>query len=143
MERLPADELFVEYYLDARDLVVFTAWQGRLSTHRLRNAAPEVRSLAASVRFHMDTATWREGALSRSSENALSHRLGPTVCGWLRSVDRLKLLHDAPGPSPGRGLCDERPAPKPKGARPADRGGALSVPGLCSSCASFAPAALG
>jgi CHAT domain-containing protein len=75
MERLPADELFVEYYLDARDLVVFTAWQGRLSTHRVRNAAPEVRSLAASVRFHMDTATWREGALSRSSENALSHRL--------------------------------------------------------------------
>lgn len=75
MERLPDDELFVEYFLDARDLVVFTAWQGRLSTHRVRNAAPEVRSLAASVRFHMDTATWREGASSRTSENALRHRL--------------------------------------------------------------------
>ena len=75
MERLPEDELFVEYFLDARDLVVFTAWRGRLSTHRVRNAAPEVRSLAASVRFHMDTATWREGSSSRSSEGALRHRL--------------------------------------------------------------------
>jgi CHAT domain-containing protein/tetratricopeptide (TPR) repeat protein len=75
MERLPEDELFVEYFLDARDLVVFTAWRGRLSTHRVRNAAPEIRSLAASVRFHMDTATWRQGASSRTSEEALRHRL--------------------------------------------------------------------
>jgi tetratricopeptide (TPR) repeat protein len=75
LERLPEDELFVEYFLDARDLIIFTAWRGRLSAHRIPNAAREIRSLAASVRFHMDTATWRQGASSCTSEGALRHRL--------------------------------------------------------------------
>jgi hypothetical protein len=72
---LPRDELFVEYFLDARDLVVFIVWRGKLRVERIRNAAPEIRSLAASVRFHMDTATWREGSSSRGSAHALGHRL--------------------------------------------------------------------
>jgi len=75
LDRLPEDELFVEYFLDARDLVIFIAWRGKLRVERIRNVAPEVRSLAASVRFHMDTATWRDGPSSRSSAGALRHRL--------------------------------------------------------------------
>ena len=75
LSRLPMDELFVEYFLDARDVVIFVAWQGQLRVERIRNAAPEVRSLAESVRFHMDTATWRDGASSHSSAGALRHRL--------------------------------------------------------------------
>jgi CHAT domain-containing protein len=75
LNRLPPDALFVEYFLDARDLVVFTGWRGRLRVERIRNATPEIRSLAASVRFHMDTATWREGSSSRGSTHALRHRL--------------------------------------------------------------------
>jgi hypothetical protein len=77
LERLPEDALFVEYFLDARDLAIFIARRGRLRVERFRGAAPEIRSLAASVRFHMDTATWREGSSSssRSSVEALRHRL--------------------------------------------------------------------
>jgi tetratricopeptide (TPR) repeat protein len=75
LDRLPRGEVFVEYFLDARDLVVFIVWRGKLRVERIRNAAPEIRSLAASVRFHMDTATWREGSSSRGSAHALSHRL--------------------------------------------------------------------
>jgi len=75
LERLPQDELYVEYFLDARDLVMFIAWRGKLRVERIPNAAPEIRSLAASVRFHMDTATWREGPSSRSSASALQYRL--------------------------------------------------------------------
>jgi len=75
LERLPRNELFVEYFLDARDLVVFIGWRGKLRVERIRDAAPEIRSLAASVRFHMDTATWRDGESSRSSASALRHRL--------------------------------------------------------------------
>lgn len=75
LERLPTDELFVEYFLDARDLVVFIASRGKLRVERVRDAAPEIRSLAASVRFHMDTATWRDRNSSRSSAVALRRRL--------------------------------------------------------------------
>jgi len=75
LERMPENDLFVEYFLDARDLVVFIAWRGKLRVERVRNVAPEIRSLTASVRFHMDTATWREGPSSRSSATALRHRL--------------------------------------------------------------------
>jgi len=75
LDRLPPDELFVEYFLDARDLVAFIAWRGKLRVERIRNVAPEIRSLAASVRFHMDTATWREGSSSQGSAIALQHRL--------------------------------------------------------------------
>ena len=75
LERMPQNDLFVEYFLDARDLVVFIAWRGKLRVERVRNMAPEIRSLTASVRFHMDTATWREGPSSRSSASALRHRL--------------------------------------------------------------------
>ncbi len=75
LNRLPHDEVFVEYFLDARDLVVFVAWRGKLRVERIRNIAPEVRSLSASVRFHMDTATWRESDSSRGSASALQHRL--------------------------------------------------------------------
>lgn len=75
LDRLPHDDLFVEFFLDARDLVVFIAWRGRLRVERIRNTAPEIRSLAASVRFHMDTATWREGSSSQGSADALKHRL--------------------------------------------------------------------
>jgi hypothetical protein len=76
LARLPEDELFVEYFLDARDLVVFIAWRGKLRVERIRDSAHEIRSLAASVRFHMDTATWREETSSRNSAIALRHRLG-------------------------------------------------------------------
>ncbi len=71
----PATRSFVEYFLDTRDLVVFVAWRGKLRVERIRNVAPEIRSLAASVRFHMDTATWREGSSSQGSSQALRHRL--------------------------------------------------------------------
>lgn len=76
LRRLPEDELFVEYFLDRRDLVVFVARRGRLRVERVRGAAPEVRALASSVRFHMDTATWREGSAARGSSGALRSRLG-------------------------------------------------------------------
>jgi len=75
LDLLPRDEVFIEYFLDARDLVVFVIWRGKLRVERIRDVAPEIRSLAASVRFHMDTATWREDSSSRGSSHALRHRL--------------------------------------------------------------------
>lgn len=75
LERLPRDELFVEYFLDSRDLVAFVARRGRLRVDRIPDAAPEIRSLSESVRFHMDTATWRDESSALGSARALQHRL--------------------------------------------------------------------
>ncbi|HSN57457.1 MAG TPA: CHAT domain-containing protein [Candidatus Sulfomarinibacteraceae bacterium] len=86
LARLPADQIFVEYFLDDRDLVIFLADGGRLRVERVRGAAPEIRSLAASVRFHMDTATWRQQASNGTAAGALEHRLRRLGEILLRSV---------------------------------------------------------
>ncbi len=75
LERLPDGHLYVEYFLDDRDLLTFVAQGGRLRAFKTREAA-EVRRLVASVRFHMDTHTWRTGGASGTSSEALRERLG-------------------------------------------------------------------
>ena len=74
LERLPEDHLFVEYFVGTRHLLTFVAARGALTVHRAPVAA-EIRELVASVRFHMDTHTWRSGPSSEASAVALRARL--------------------------------------------------------------------
>ena len=74
LERLPEGHVFVEYFLDRRDLLTFVASRGALQVSR-SPVADEVRELVASVRFHMDTNTWRPAASAGASVAALRDRL--------------------------------------------------------------------
>lgn len=75
LEILPPGDVFVEYFLDRRDLLIFVAAEGRLNVHRQRNAVVELRQLVGSVRFHTDVCTWFKGAHKARSTAALSLRL--------------------------------------------------------------------
>ena len=76
LERLPEGDVFVEYFLDRRELLSFVASRGQLRVVRTA-VANEVRELVASVRFHMDTNTWRtaDSSQSQASASALRDRL--------------------------------------------------------------------
>ena len=74
LERLPDNHVFVEYFLDQRDLLTFVASRGTLRVSRTPVAA-EIRELVASVRFHMDTNTWRTSTTAGASTAALRARL--------------------------------------------------------------------
>lgn len=74
LARLPEGHAFIEFFLDGEDLITFVADRGKLAVSRDR-VAGEIRALAASVRFHMDTHTWRDGAAAEASASALRERL--------------------------------------------------------------------
>jgi CHAT domain-containing protein len=74
LERLPEGHVFVEYFLDRRDLLTFVATRGALQVSR-SPVADEVRELVASVRFHMDTNTWRTAGSAGASVAAMRDRL--------------------------------------------------------------------
>jgi hypothetical protein len=121
LERLPRGHVFVEYFLDGEDLITFVAERGRLTVCRERVAA-EIRALTNSVRFHMDTHTWRRDGSAEASAAALRERmrrLGELVLGPLPDDRRAlwiaphaELFHlpwaalEAPG---GEALLDSGP----------------------------------
>ncbi len=97
MDRLPDGHVYVEYFLDTRDLLTFVATRNRLTVHRTPVAA-EIRRLVASVRFHMDTNTWRTGGSSAASAEVLHERigkLGEKLLGYL-PTDGWRALWVAP-----------------------------------------------
>ncbi len=97
MDRLPDGHVYVEYFLDSRDLLTFVARRNRLRVHRTPVAA-EIRQLVASVRFHMDTNTWRSGGSSAASAEVLRERigmLGERLLGYL-PTDSWRALWVAP-----------------------------------------------
>jgi len=89
---LPPDDVFVEYFLDHRDLLTFVLADGRLRVRRSREAAMELRELVDSIRFHADVCTWLDGERKKRSTAALSLRL-----------ERLAALLDLPIPRASRG----------------------------------------
>lgn len=123
LQLLPPDDVFVEYFLDRRDLLTFVAAGGRLRVHRQRDAAMELRELVDSVRFHADVCTWFSGSHKARSTAALSLRLArvaeildvpaPEGSGghlWIAPHDVLFHIPwpALPGPG-GRPLIDEIP----------------------------------
>lgn|GEM_PF-2156188 len=72
---LPPKDVFVEYFVDRRDLITFVARDGRLTVSVARGAADELQELVASVRFHMDVSAWRRHAETRPATGPLKARL--------------------------------------------------------------------
>ena len=96
---LPPNHLYLEYLLGDEDLVVFALERGRLQVHRQRGAAPEVRRLAASVRFHLDADPWADEtsrSARRSSLEARLRRLGWLLLAPARASTGWKVLWVAP-----------------------------------------------
>ncbi len=75
LESLPAGHCFVEYFVEQRDLIVFVAERGRIDVHRQRGIAPEIRRLAESAKFHLDSHTWVEARYEAQTRKALEHTL--------------------------------------------------------------------
>jgi hypothetical protein len=72
---LPEREVFVEYLLDAEDLVLFLVNRGVLAVRIVPGVARELADLLASVQFHLEAATWLGDKWGRSQGAALDARL--------------------------------------------------------------------
>lgn len=97
LQRLPADNAFVEYFLDRDDLLVFVAAHGRLHARRQSGVAGEIRRLATSIRFHLDAHTWLatgKGRPARGLDRRLA-QLAELLLGGL-PIDDAQVLWIAP-----------------------------------------------
>lgn len=75
LRRLPAGDVFVEYFVSRRDLVAFVIRNGRLRVSVRGGAASELHELVASIRFHMDVSAWRRSRGGRATLRPLEARL--------------------------------------------------------------------
>jgi hypothetical protein len=72
---LPEGEVFVEYHLGRRDLALFLIHGGELRVRVVSDVASELKEILASVRFHLDTATWLGRQSNRARDAAFDARL--------------------------------------------------------------------
>jgi len=129
LQVLPPGESFVGYLLDRDDLVLFHGRDGSLTVHVDRGGAGRIADLLASVRFHMDGATWLDDRRRPTHEAALDERLrrlGEILLGpvSLDGADRLWI-------APHADLCHVPWAAlhHPEGGRLIDRVSFTLVPG--------------
>ena len=91
---LPESDCFVEFLLDRDNLVVFRVFRGTLTVRVVAGGSLELADLLASVRFHLDAATWlseRWGDAQNAALDARLRRLGEILLDGvpLDGVDRL------------------------------------------------------